>query len=119
MTNLRTSTTYEPVEDYNEHPTGPSQTVPDQSMTVLELLDRHQRGLPVKQNQNAYYSDDDLPNIKAMDLVDIQEMREELSEQSKYLRKKIKDGQPQNVPGDSDGTTEIQKSGGEQLPTND
>jgi len=89
---IRTSMTFRLNENDVEHPYGVSQTVPDQSYTLLELLDRHQRGLPIRVS-NPLYSDDDLPNIKAMDLVDIQEMREDLAYNTKQLQKKLKQKQ--------------------------
>lgn len=92
---LRTSDNYEQSPEDHEHPYGVSETVPDQSMTVLELLDRHQRGLPIKQNLNGYYSEDDLINIKTLDLVEIQDMRENLASQTKHLRKQLSDEEQQ------------------------
>ena len=106
--NLRTSQNFELSPEDIESPTGISQTVPDQSMTVNELLDRHQRGLPIKAYDPVYY-DDDVPNIHAMDLVDIAEMREELSERSAYLRKKLKD--EKSIPLDNLHPTHPETSG--------
>jgi len=46
----------------------PSETIPDQSMTVLELLQRHQNGLPMLGQKTPFYEGDE--NLEADDLND-------------------------------------------------
>lgn len=49
----------------------PSMTVPNQSMTVLEMIQRHRKGLPIDQSRGALYQGEELiPDISNMDLVD-------------------------------------------------
>lgn len=61
-----------------EWPEGESMTEPDLSLSIPELLDRHARGLPLPFYE-ADYSDLDLPDFEAMDLVEIAEYRENLA----------------------------------------
>lgn len=61
-----------------EWPVGESMTEPDLSLTIPELLDRHARGLPLPFYE-ADYSELDLPDFDAMDLVEIAEYRENLA----------------------------------------
>lgn len=63
----------------------PSMTIPDQSMTVAELVERNKRGLPLGGGRVPMYSTDPendfVPDIAKMDLAEIQEMREGLAAQ--------------------------------------
>lgn len=58
----------------------PSMTIPDQSMTVSELVERNKRGLPLGGAKVAIWDEnpetDFLPDIKKMDLAEIQEMKD-------------------------------------------
>lgn len=76
---IRTSANYvfaDQPGDY-ESPRGISKTVPDQALTIPEMISRHVRGLPVK-TVNGSYSDIETPDFFAMDLVELQEYRENL-----------------------------------------
>ena len=55
----------------------PSLTVPNQSYTLEELLQRHIQGMPTLGKEPIYEgeSDFDLSGLRNMDLVDIQEMK--------------------------------------------
>lgn len=49
----------------------PSETVPNQSMTVLQMIQRHRQGLPIDESKGALYQGDELmPDISNMDLID-------------------------------------------------
>lgn len=57
----------------------PSATVPDQSLTLRELLTNYTRGndLPFGKSEPQFFDEDTfVPDIKKMDLVDIQELME-------------------------------------------
>lgn len=57
--------------------TMPSKSVPDMAMTPREIMQRYSQGMPLDQSRNLVYTgDQDLPDIRTMDLVDIQEMSE-------------------------------------------
>lgn len=50
----------------------PSKTVPGLSMTILEMVKRHQAGQPIDQSKGPIYREGDevIPDISQMDLVD-------------------------------------------------
>ncbi len=55
--------------------TQPSQTIPDQSMSIKTILERYARGLPVGGRLDEYYDEEDnLPNPLTLDLAERQEM---------------------------------------------
>jgi len=57
--------------------TQPSQTVPDQSMSIKTILERYARGLPVGGRLDEYYDEEDtLPNPLTLDLAERQELAE-------------------------------------------
>lgn len=70
--------------DYTQHPgeknQKPSMTIPDQSMTVAELVERNKRGLPLGGAKVPIWEENPetefLPDVKKLDLAEIQEMRE-------------------------------------------
>lgn len=78
----------------------PSMTIPNQALTVQEILLRHTRNIPLQATAKIpEYSDEYTPEIKSLDLTDIQRMQEEneeiilkhkeaLAEQEKAKRKK-------------------------------
>jgi len=73
--------------------TEPSQTIPDQSMSIKTILERYARGLPVGGRLDEYYDEeDDLPNPLTLDLAERQELEEiykfELNEIQNKSRKK-------------------------------
>jgi hypothetical protein len=64
---------------YREVYFSPSKTVPDQTMSLRTLIDRHTRGLPITGNakEPLYHGDEEeLPDLKKMDLSEIAELRE-------------------------------------------
>lgn len=46
----------------------PSRTVPDQSMSVTEIMQRFASGLPVDGARVAMFEEEQMPNVAAMDL---------------------------------------------------
>lgn len=81
--------------------TQPSQTIPDQTMSMRTILDRYAKGLPIAGSKEAIWSEDESEhgiNPKTLDLVDFQEMKmknkakiEELENQVKEQRKAKKE----------------------------
>lgn len=63
--------------------TQPSQTVPDQSMSIKELLKRHVQGLDLQGGKEPLFDEDETSdgiNIATLDLVDLQNMRNKINE---------------------------------------
>lgn len=66
-----------------------SQTVPDQSMSMKDMLARFVRGLPLPRAKTPIYDGDvDMPDFSQMDLVDVQEMLEKHKAQLTEIRSK-------------------------------
>jgi len=63
-------------------------TVPDQNLSIRQLLDRHSRGLPLgaSENQGEYF-ETEIPRFD--DLVDMMEHKKNLVQQHKDLTKQI------------------------------
>jgi hypothetical protein len=88
---MRTSQNFQETEGvYN---TLPSQTVPDQSLTLRQLLTNYTRGQELPSNKVPAFFDENeyIPDIKRMDLVDIQEMMEGNAQKAVKLQKHLKD----------------------------
>lgn len=65
----------------------PSMTKPDESFSMRELLDRYVKGLPI--SGKVYNPDDDFPDLRKLDLVQIQELIEENRAHISEMEKKI------------------------------
>jgi hypothetical protein len=74
--------------DY-EQSIGISLTVPDMSMPLKTIIERYRRGLPVNQLMPVY-SDLDVPNIRSLDLVDIEAYRDSVESDIFDLRELYK-----------------------------
>lgn len=67
---------------------GPKMTVPNQSMSIQEILERFTRdeALPIGQDVQYHESEDDLEKIAHMDLVDREEYTDKLKEVQKAYK---------------------------------
>lgn len=84
--NVRHEETGDYIMLYPEYNTGESMTVPNQAMSVQEIMLKHARGVPVPRTQNMFYSGDQLyPNIKAMTEMDVTDMLRKNEERMKEL----------------------------------
>lgn len=57
---------------------GPSQTIPDQTMSIREIMNRYVKGIPIENGKEPIYMEDDNQiglNPRKLDLVDIQAMK--------------------------------------------
>ena len=91
-----------------EHPdtakkfTMPSATIPDQTMSIKEILTRHAHGLPLGGSQEGLYDEEGTSegiDIRTLDLVDIQEMKRKtknfIEDTQDYIKKKKSEKQKQ------------------------
>lgn len=70
---IRSSSTYNPKENWGEVNLKPSETVPDQTIPLRKLLENYTRGaLPV--GVTPYWDETEEVDIKSLDLVDLQEL---------------------------------------------
>lgn len=87
---MQTSQNYTPEAGYIN--ASPSLTVPDQSLTLRELLTNYTRGqeLPYGKQQPAFFDEDiDVPDLKRLDLVEIQELAEGNAHKASKLQKSL------------------------------
>jgi hypothetical protein len=72
----------------------PSETIPDQSMSIRTLLDRYSRGLPISGERTpiCQQGDDfnDMPDPRTLDLAERQEFAELYQQELKSLKKTLK-----------------------------
>lgn len=73
-----------------EEITEPSLTIPDQTLTIREILDRYARGLSIDGVKNPLFDDEDfLPDPRTLDLEEryqlAQQFEQELSDMKKPL----------------------------------
>lgn len=74
-------------EEYSE----PSMTVPNQAMTINEILVRFRSGISIDMDNGGKYTlDSDIPDIRPMDLVERQELLEWHTERTKAQVKEFK-----------------------------
>lgn len=84
---------------YDRHPVpeenrfSPSKTIPNQSMTVQEIVQRFAQGLPFDQQRVPVYHGEEtfLPDPKTLDLVEIADLKAQNEEQIKKLQKQAQD----------------------------
>ena len=91
VTNYKTASNarYYPVigEINNE----PSMTIPNQAMTVRELMIRFASGLPLKgQKVPIYEGDEEIPDIDKMELIEREEYYLELKKQREEVEERVK-----------------------------
>lgn len=81
----------------------PSDTVPDQVLSIQQLLDRHRRGQKVDGYTPVYESDTgiELPDIRSLDLTELEDLKRDVAMVIKEHRKKLKQA--------SDGKVTVEK----------
>lgn len=96
--------------------TKPSLTIPDQSMTIREILERYARGLPLGGQKVPIYNgeDDDMPDLERLDISEKHELFESVKDEIESLRKKSYPMKtiPKDPPGGKHegGTTDKKES---------
>lgn len=88
MKRIRNSLNYSAKDQQREYNSLPSLTVPDQSLTVQQLLTRNAQGLTTFNGQVPMYAlnddeFDELPDVKRLDLTELEELREQ---NEKYIK---------------------------------
>lgn len=66
-----------------------TQTVPDQTLSIRDLLDRHSRGLPLgASNRQGHFFDTEIPRFN--DITEMIQWKKDLMNQNKELNKMIR-----------------------------
>lgn len=66
----------------------PSETQPDEVLSIREMIERHARGLPVNVNDQGQYYDEELgyiPSLKELDLSEMDDLRDRYKKQAEDL----------------------------------
>lgn len=67
-----------------------SMTIPDQSMTVKEIMDRYARGLPVNGERSpVYHGEEFVPDLERMDLSEIEDLKSQVTADIKELQSRL------------------------------
>jgi len=70
----------------------PSETVPDQSLTMRQILDRYARGLPLDVKTPIWEEDDELnplPDVRTLDLTEKAEMLKQAKAELQDIKNKM------------------------------
>lgn len=90
---FKTPYNYDPEFDtFPEINVDPSETVPDQSLTIRELFERYQRGLPLDISDHSDYGEDEDFNdehIRMIDRADAAMLAQEQAEYSNNIKNQI------------------------------
>lgn len=71
--------------------TDPSQTVPDQTMSMREILTRYARGEEILAGKESLFDEDEISNgldLRTLDLVDLQKLKEENEAELRELKQR-------------------------------
>jgi len=68
----------------------PSLTIPDETMSIREILSRFSRGLSVDQKISYYDEEDYHPDLSKMDLADREDYIEKVKQELKDIQDKLK-----------------------------
>jgi len=89
---VKNSLNYKPKDGFVT--TKPSETIPDQTMSMRTILNRFAQGLPVAEGKDPIYDEENESmgiNPKRLDLVDLQQIRLENEDKIKRLQKKMEE----------------------------
>jgi len=81
---------------FGEFNNSPSLTVPDQTLSIREILDRYARGLPTEGMSNGLYDDnlneddpDYLPDPRRLDLAEREQYKQMITSELQELKNKL------------------------------
>lgn len=77
-----------------EKNTLPSKTVPDQAMTVAEIIKRTQKGLPITGVRVPMFNETDegvLPDISRMDISEVYALKKAIAAKEKEIRQQLQE----------------------------
>lgn len=94
MKRIRNSLNYTAADQQREFNSLPSLTVPDQSLSVQQLMARNAQGLSTFSGQVPMYAlnddeFDELPDVKRLDLTELEELREQNERYIKEYRDNV------------------------------
>jgi hypothetical protein len=109
---VKNSLNYEYTEEQGEVSYLPSMTIPDQTMSIRNIVDRYTRGLPVTGFTPVYEGEDFyMPDPRTLDLVERQELADQVKEEVESLKSR-----QWKKPQDVENTVENLKNDVEKTP---
>lgn len=93
---LRSSTYFELLPEHKETPGGVSLTVPNQSVSLAELLRRHQAGIAPDVSQQPFYEENssfdsaDYTKINSLDLYEKEEIKQALNTNINQMKESLR-----------------------------
>lgn len=95
MAKYKTQSTYKPSDDGKEFNTGKSMTVPNDAMSMKQILERARNGMPPEFRHISYIDQEDLSKIDELfsphiDLTDLDTMKKRIQETEKIIEDAIK-----------------------------
>lgn len=72
--------------------TMPSETIPDQTMSIREILEKHSRGIPYDAKTSIWHDEDEdnfMPDIRTLDLSERQDYIENAKKELAEVKEKI------------------------------
>lgn len=89
----------------------PSKTIPDQTLSIQEIMRRYAAGLPLEGEKVPFYDgeEEDLPDVRKMDLAEVQEMREAIADNIQASQQKLRKWKQQQLPIDKPQTKDDDK----------
>lgn len=91
---MKFNTYYKREKPVGEKVTGPSKTVPNQAMTIREIINRTEKGLPITGVRVPLYNETEdgiMPDLRNMDISEIYELKQRIADKEKQLRKKLQE----------------------------
>jgi len=92
---VRNSANYKPDPKENEKFSGPSQTVPDEALSIRTMLEKHTHGIPMREHSvfnpeiEMTHDDHDFEELNRMDMVEKMEIIEENEKNKRRAKKRI------------------------------
>jgi len=76
----------------------PSMTIPDQTMTIQQIMSKYVKGIPFEnQKEGQYYGEEYIPDVQRMDISEKFELLNEMKENNKQKLKEYKNSQKQTT----------------------
>lgn len=110
---IKTSMNASEFEKNYERNSKPGLTIPDQTMSIRTILERHSRGLPIDGVKVPIWDgeDNDLPDWRTLDLSERQMLKEQYTEELQSIKNRQQ--KPQNVDKNNERVVENESISGE------
>jgi hypothetical protein len=107
---IKHSMNYDTFDKKYEMNEEPSMTIPDQTMSIRTILDRHSRGLPIDGIKIPIYDgeENDLPDWRRLDLTERQELSHLYENEVKEIKRKYSKVDKNDENKDNERVNEVE-----------